>query len=95
MRGILIGTIAGALTPGGPFVCFPLVAGMLRSGAGIGTMVAFLSAWALLGVSRLPMEVGLLGWRFAAVRILCTFLFPPLAGWLASTFFKGMKVFQG
>jgi uncharacterized membrane protein YraQ (UPF0718 family) len=45
IRGIFIGTAAGALVPGGPFVSFPIAAGLLRCGAGIGTMVAFLAAW--------------------------------------------------
>ena len=43
MRGILIGTVAGAFSPGGPYVSLPVVAGLLRSGASVGTMVAFLT----------------------------------------------------
>ena len=38
-RGLLIGTVAGALTPGGPYVSFPVIAGLLNAGAGVGTMV--------------------------------------------------------
>ena len=60
-RGILIGTALGGVTPGGPFVTLPIAAGLLRTGASIGTMVAFVTAWSLLAVSRLPMEIGLLG----------------------------------
>lgn len=89
MRGILIGTVAGGLTPGGPYVSLPLAAGFLRSGAGVGTMVAFLTAWSLVAVTRLPMEVGIMGWKFTLVRILCTFFFPPIAGLLAQAFFAG------
>ena len=69
MRGILIGTIAGGVTPGGPFVSLPIVAGLLRSGASAGTMVAFLTGWSLWAVSRLPMEVWILGWKFTLIRI--------------------------
>ena len=87
MRGILIGTVAGGLAPGGPYVSLPLVAGLLRSGASIGTMVAFLTAWSLWAVGRLPMEVGILGWRFALIRLSCTFFFPPIAGLIAQIFF--------
>ncbi|MCK4760379.1 MAG: permease, partial [Candidatus Aminicenantes bacterium] len=43
IRGILIGTIAGGITPGGPYVSLPLAAGFLRSGASLGTMVAFIT----------------------------------------------------
>ncbi len=77
MRGILIGAVAGGLAPGGPYVSLPIAAGLLRSGAGVGTMVAFLTGWSLWAVSRLPMEVGILGWRFSLIRIASTFFFPP------------------
>jgi uncharacterized membrane protein YraQ (UPF0718 family) len=91
IRGILIGSVAGGLTPGGPFVSLPIVAGLLRSGAGVGTMVAFLTGWSLWAVSRLPMEVGILGWKFTLFRIASTFFFPPIAGLIAQTFFTGAK----
>ena len=38
MRGILIGSVAGGLCPGGPFVSLPIAAGLLRSGASMATM---------------------------------------------------------
>jgi uncharacterized membrane protein YraQ (UPF0718 family) len=82
-RGLLIGTVAGALTPGGPYVSFPVIAGLLNAGAGVGTMVAFLSGWSLWAFSRLPLEVGIVGWRFTLIRLASTFFFPPLAGLLA------------
>ena len=88
MRGILIGTLAGGLTPGGPYVSLPIVAGLLRAGAGTGTMVAFLTSWSLWAVARLPMEVGILGWRFTAVRLMSTLIFPPVAGVLANIITK-------
>jgi uncharacterized membrane protein YraQ (UPF0718 family) len=91
IRGILIGTVAGGLSPGGPYVNLPIAAGLLRSGANVGTMVAFLTGWSLWAVSRLPMEVGILGWKFTLIRIASTFFFPPIAGLLAQTFFGGVK----
>ena len=80
LRGIVIGSIAGGLTPGGPYVSLPIAAGLAKSGAGIGTVVAFLAGWSLWAVARLPMEVGILGWRLALARVVGTFVFPPLAG---------------
>lgn len=91
MRGIIIGTVAGGLTPGGPFVSLPIVAGLLSTGASVGTMVAFLTGWSLWAVTRLPMEVGILGWKFTIIRIASTFFFPPIAGLIAQTFFAGAK----
>ena len=91
IRGILIGTVAGGLAPGGPYVSLPVVAGLLRSGASVGTMVAFLTGWSLWAVARLPMEVGILGWKFTFIRIASTFFFPPIAGLIAQTFFASAK----
>ena len=91
MRGIVIGTIAGGLAPGGPYVSLPVAAGLVRSGAGTGTMVAFLTAWSLWAVARLPMEVGVLGWRLTLARIVSTFFFPPIAGLIAQFLFDHGK----
>jgi uncharacterized membrane protein YraQ (UPF0718 family) len=83
MRGIFIGTVAGAFAPGGPYVSLPVAAGLLQAGAGVGTMVAFLTGWSLWAFSRLPMEVGIMGWEFTLIRIASTFFFPPIAGLIA------------
>ncbi len=91
MRGILLGTVAGGFSPGGPYVSLPIVAGLLRAGASVGTMVAFLTGWSLWSVSRMPMDIGILGWKLALIRLACTFFFPPIAGLIAQTFFAGVK----
>jgi len=91
MRGILVGSVAGGFAPGGPFVSLPIAAGLLRSGASIGTMVAFITGWSLLAFSRLPMEVGILGWKFTLVRLLSTFFFPPIAGIIAQAIYTIAK----
>jgi len=87
-RGILIGTVVGGFMPGGPYVSLPIVAGLLRLGASVGTMVALLTGWSLWAFSRLPIEVGILGWQFTLIRLACTFIFPPIAGLIANTFFS-------
>ena len=91
-RGLLIGSALGGLMPGGPFVSMPIAAGLLRTGASIGTMVAFITAWSLLAVSRLPLEIGLMGWKFALIRLACVFFFPPVAGLIANRLFSGVDV---
>jgi len=88
IRGIMIGTVAGGFAPGGPYVSLPIAAALLRSGASVGTMVAFLTGWSLWAVGRLPMEVGVMGWKFTLIRLACTFFFPPLAGIIANRFFS-------
>ena len=91
-RGLLIGSVLGGLMPGGPMISLPIAAGLLRVGASIGTMVAFLTGWSLLAISRLPMEIGLMGWKFSLIRLACVFFFPPIAGLIANKLFSGVNV---
>jgi uncharacterized membrane protein YraQ (UPF0718 family) len=88
-RGFLIGGVAGALIPGGPYVYYPIAVAFLRGGATIGTIVTFVVAKNLWTLSRLPIEVALLGVHVTWVRYLVTLLFPPLAGVLAEVLFHG------
>jgi uncharacterized membrane protein YraQ (UPF0718 family) len=84
LRGILLATGAGVITPAGPFVSMPIAAVMIRSGAGAGPVVAFLAAWSLLAVHRLvAWEVPILGWRFALLRYAVCVVLPVAAGLLA------------
>lgn len=91
LKGILLGTVAGGLTPGGPYVSLPIVAGLLHSGASVGTLIAYLTGWSLWAVARLPMEVGILGWKLTVIRFASTFFFPPVAGFIAQRFFTVIK----
>jgi len=88
LRGIMIGAFAGALTPGGPFVSMPLAAGFYHSGAGAGTVVAYLTGWSVWGLTRIPLEVGILGWRLTLIRMASTLLLPPIAGGIAYVLFR-------
>ncbi len=87
LRGICIGTVAGALIAGGPYVSFPIIAGIYQAGAGIGTIVALITGWAMLGVGQLPFEITLVGPRFTLVRLATVFLTPVAAGLLAQAIF--------
>jgi len=90
-RGLVVGTLAGAVSPGGPLVQSGIAAGLLRSGASVGTVVAYLSGGMLWGLALVPVEVGLLGGKIVLARFLSTFFFPPIAGWLAQTWFGASR----
>lgn len=93
-RGIMIGTLVGSVMPGGPFISLPIAAGLLRVGAGVGTMVAMITGWSLIAFMRLPMEVSILGWKFTLIRLACTFFFAPIAGWLAAKLFSNVSLLE-
>ena len=91
-RGIFTGAAAGMITPGGPFISMPLAAGFLRTGASVATMVSFMTAWSLMSIHRMPMEVGILGWNFLLVRVACIIFVPFLAGLIAHVFFSRVQI---
>ena len=83
VRGVLVGCIAGGIMPGSPYAVFPIVASLYKSGASLGAMVGFISAWALWSLSRLPVEIALIGPKEALLRYAITFFMPPIAGLIA------------
>ncbi len=89
MKGIMLGGIAGALIPGGPYVFYPVAASFLLSGAEVGTVVTFVVAKNLWSLSRLPMEVALLGPKLTFARFAVTLIFPMVVGLIADLFFRG------
>jgi uncharacterized membrane protein YraQ (UPF0718 family) len=88
-RGILIGGLAGALIPGGPFIYYPVAATFMAAGAEIGAVISFVAAKNLWSVSRLPLELALLGSKLALVRYAMTLLVPVLAGLVANLLLRG------
>lgn len=85
LKGLLIASLAGSVTPGGPMTSFPLLVALFASGAHRGSLVAYITAWSIIGVQRvLVWEVPLLGSDFALVRVLACLPLPILAGWLAT-----------
>ena len=82
--GLIIATIAGMATPGGPMAAFPLVLVLAAAGADRGTLIAFVSAWTINGFQRvLVYEVPLLGIEFALLRLIVSLPFPIFMGWIA------------
>lgn len=80
-RGILVGSLAGLVTPGGPIVMFPIVVSLYHSGAAVGPLVAYLTNWSLFGLQRiLVWEYPLMGGRFVLIRVASGFLLPVIAG---------------
>jgi uncharacterized membrane protein YraQ (UPF0718 family) len=89
LRGVLIGTAAGMVTPGGPMVSVPLLVALANSGAGMASLVAYMTSWSLFGIHRIiAWEAPLMGWRFVVVRVLPSLAFPVIAGWLVAAFYQ-------
>jgi len=81
LRGILVGTLAGTLTPGGPYVNFPIIVALQHSGAGSGPLAAYLTAWGVIPIHRtLVWELPFLGPKFVFSRLLVGLAAPVLIG---------------
>ncbi len=81
LRGILVGSIIGMALPGGPYVIYPLVAGLRTSGAGIGSLLSLVTAKELFGPVRLiAWEYPLLGGDFLFIRFGVSLFLPLLVG---------------
>lgn len=80
-KGILIASLTGMFTPGGPITSFPLIAALYKMGAGYGPLVAFLTSWEILGLQRiLVWEIPLMGMKFVFLRVIVSLLLPIIAG---------------
>lgn len=84
LRGIAIATLAGIFTPGGPIISFPLVVALASAGADIGALVAYITSWSVLGLSRIIIwELPFMGAEFAAIRWSASLVLPFIAGIIA------------
>ena len=92
LRGLLIATGVGAITPGGPFIQFPLVASLWRAGTGVGPITAYIVSWALLGFQRIMVYEGpILGWKFVWARVAASLLAPAIIGYLTSILYRHLN----
>jgi hypothetical protein len=84
LTGVLIATLGGALTPGGPVVGFSIGAAALKGGAGAPQVIAYTTAWALYAIHRLVIfEVPMMPARIVWLRAFVSLPLPFLAAALA------------
>ena len=93
MTAIMIGTLAGWCLPVPPIIFYPIVAVLLKTGAGMPALTALICAWSVFGIHRtVLMELPLMGRYFVTLRLLCSMAFPPLAGLIAIFVADGLGV---
>ena len=94
--GIVLGSIAGGLMPGGPFVTFPLVLAFAKAGAGVPQMVSLVVGWCIFAVHRIiTWELPVLGWRFVVLRLAACLPMPMLAGVLSELVMEVVPITLG
>ncbi len=81
LKGILIGSYAGIIMGGGPYVMLPIIASIYAAGAGVGPVIAFLVSTNLVGVRPLIIwQIPFLGAKIALTRYVVCFFIPPIVG---------------
>jgi uncharacterized membrane protein YraQ (UPF0718 family) len=82
--GIIVASIIGGLLPGGPMTSFPIALVILQGGAGLPQIVALITGWSVFALHRvLAYEAPIMGWRFAALRLVSSLLLPVASGLVA------------
>ncbi|WP_372999566.1 hypothetical protein [Lutispora sp.] len=83
LKGIVLGTFGGMLLAMGPYAFYPIVASIMASGAGLGTIISIITGWVLLGLSKFPYETGFFGVKFTVKKLIFSIPFCFLAGLIA------------
>lgn len=93
LRGLVIATAAGIVTPGGPSSAYALLAVLGLSGADRGPLIAYITSWGLLGLQRvLVWDVPFMGAEFAILRFLVCLPLPIVAGLIARRLPLAMRI---
>lgn len=77
---LLVGAAVGSVAAGPPPTAFPIAAGLLKGGAWLPAVAAFIVSWVLVGIASLPFEAKLFGWRFAILRNGISFIAAMVVG---------------
>ncbi len=88
LMAILMASVAGVLTPGGPMVSVPLLVVLANSGMALGPLVAYMTSWSLFGMQRIiAWEAPMMGWPFVLTRVIPSLAFPIIAGYLVKLYY--------
>lgn len=80
--GVIIAAVVGAVTLIPGFVAFPTAALLLKGGAGMMQIGAFVSTLMMVGVVTMPVEIKYFGRKITIYRNLLAFFFSFLVAWV-------------
>ena len=70
----MVGAVAGGIAAGQPVVSYLLGGELSDAGVGLAGVTALVVAWVTVGVTHMPMESAVFGWRFTLLRNLSAML---------------------
>ena len=80
IKAVFLGILMGALPTGPLYAAFPMASALLKKGAKISCIIAFLSAWACIKLPQEMVELQFLGLKFMATRLILTIIFVIIMG---------------
>jgi uncharacterized membrane protein YraQ (UPF0718 family) len=90
-RGLFLGAAAGAVIPGGPYGYYPIIATLIKAGAEVGPLIAFIGGKGAWSLSRLPMELAFLGPQLTLIRFVLMLPVPILMAVIARLLFPNIS----
>lgn len=89
LKGILIGSYAGVIMPGSPFITLPIIASIYKAGAGVGPVIALMTGRGLLSIQMLLVwQIPFLGVEVPLARYIVCLLVPPFVGLVGAVVFR-------
>lgn len=83
MRGIIVASVIGAVTPVCGIAVAPIVAALLRQGLPLGVAMAFWLSSPISDPGMIVLTAGILGWGFAVAKLFAALLLGLVAGVVA------------
>jgi uncharacterized membrane protein YraQ (UPF0718 family) len=80
--GLFIASMIGSITLIPGFIAFPLVAALLKNGAGYAQITVFVSTLMMVGFVTLPLEIKTFGKKAAILRNISAFVFSYIAAFV-------------
>lgn len=75
IKAILVGIVLGSLPTGPLYIAFPVASALIKKGAKVSSIIAFLSAWACIKIPQEMVELQFLGAKFMVARLILTIIF--------------------
>ncbi len=88
----IAGATIGSVAAGNPVTSYVIGGELLNIGISLTAVTAFIIAWVTVGVIQLPVEINLLGGRFAITRNVCGFFFAIIIAVLTQATLTLMRV---
>ncbi|MBO8130134.1 MAG: permease [Candidatus Marinimicrobia bacterium] len=80
IKAVFLGILMGSLPTGPLYVAFPMASALIKKGAKISCIIAFISAWACIKIPQEVVELQFLGPKFMAARLILTIIFVAIMG---------------